>query len=191
MFRIDSDDDDDRLYPKECVYCGAPSTFKHEMWECQPAVGVWKHANNLLAAMSLPTLASIYDLPNIILLDKSIKNVIAANVLIQAAHTNWCTYHKKMTSYQEGTFDEEECSNLTLKSLQSYHSALKSEIRALPGICHSLDPSNNKCTVIPKVDLKQMSNEITDLYKQTWLLTDLIEITNNALTIKPFRQDPP
>ena len=96
-----------------------------------------------------------------------------------------------MTSYQEGTFDEEECSNLTLKSLQSYHSALKSEIRALPGIHHSLDPSNNKCTVIPKVDLKQMSNEITDLYKQTWLLTDLIEITNNALTIKPFRQDPP
>ncbi len=48
-----------------------------EMWKCQPASGVWKHANNLLAAMSLPTLTSIYDLPNIILLDRSIKNVIA------------------------------------------------------------------------------------------------------------------
>ena len=45
---------------------------------------------------------------------------------------------------------------------------------------------------LPMVNLDQLCDEHIYLYNQTWcILSALVEITNGALVVKPFRREPP
>ena len=45
---------------------------------------------------------------------------------------------------------------------------------------------------LPIINLEHLSDEHTYLYSQTWCALDaLVEITNGALVVKPFRREPP
>ena len=45
---------------------------------------------------------------------------------------------------------------------------------------------------LPIINLEQLSDEHAYLYNQTWCALDaLVEITNGALVVKPFRREPP
>ena len=37
----------------------------------------------------------------------------------------------------------------------------------------------------------QLTNDETIMYNNTWVRSDLVQITNRALVVKPFRREPP
>ena len=116
------------------------------------------------------------------------------------------------TLKQKNELDDKTIDNWPNHVLSHYLRLVQDEIKLLPHHeqelqlkAKKLSPTTNKLvpiydvreqtlrrTALPVIDLENLNACHIDLFNQTWCILDtLVEITNGALVVKPFRREPP
>ena len=88
-----------------------------------------------------------------------------------------------------------------LKFMLKFNNELTLQAQLLPAISRQVDihhhTSNLKekaraTALFPEVDcLGKLTPQALQAYQETWYHTNLVEVTNQALVVKPFRREPP
>ena len=179
-----------------------PATYAHILWTGHTAGLVWKEADFLAQAMNLPpvtlNLNSYQDIFRFIesadLTDEP--TIITVSLMIEAIWTLYASEKELNDLYKNGsnTIPDKQIDlwprtcvvtfrfHVTKLALSHRHSMKIVRNKSMP--------VRNKILRDTKHYTKLTNNEIT-MYTETWLKTDLVQITNGALVVKPFRREPP
>ena len=142
----------------------------------------------------------------------NIRAIIAQNLQVFALWVLYTSDKEINTLKQNNKLDDKTIDEWPQHVLSHYLRLVQDEIKLLPHHDQDLqikakrtDPITGRKKLVfdareqqlkrislPIINLEHLSDEHTYLYSQTWCALDaLVEITNGALVVKPFRREPP
>ena len=197
------------------------ATYQWVLWDSPIAKLVWKECKLILSSLGLNLNLNSYhnsilnlmlnpdpDQPSL----SNIRAIIAQNLQVFALWVLYTSDKEINTLKQNNKLDDKTIDEWPQHVLSHYLRLVQDEIKLLPHHDQDLqikakraDPITGrkkpvfdareqqlKRISLPIINLEHLSDEHTYLYSQTWCALDaLVEITNGALVVKPFRREPP
>ena len=202
-----------KIYPQHCImhdHSNINNSCHHELFECESSKKIWEYTNNLLQSMGLPI--QVQSVEHLLLIlhnhgsDFSTSNIVNINLIIQTIKVIWDTYKERMEKYKFGNgisgMQLKEFNNKTLTN--KYKRMVVDEMRLLPNHMNTIKMNNlnkTKNAYIPerskilinefKVNFKKLPDNHFELYKDTYLLTGLIDVKINANNTRHIEFIPP
>ena len=211
----------DILVPSHCIYSNhtfsAPYTptnpkptynviasYDHILWTGNVAKNTWKHTNFILNTMSVVNpIKHWHDVFKVIegTNFSDIKSIYLTNILTSTLWVLYNMYKHLTDSYTTQTLTDATIDLWPQAVITALNNELTLQAQLLPAISRQVDihhhTSNLKekaraTALFPEVDcLGKLTPQALQAYQETWYHTNLVEVTNQALVVKPFRREPP
>ena len=179
-----------------------PATYAHILWTGHTADLVWKEADLLAVAMNIPpvtrNLNSYQDVFRYIesadLTDEA--TIITSNLMIEAIWTLYAREKELNDLYKNGTIVvPDKVIDLWPRRSVAYFRYRTVDLalshRHTMKIVRSREMTVRNKLLRDTRHYTKLTNDELAMYTETWLKTDLVQITNGALVVKPFRREPP
>ena len=211
----------DILVPSHCIYSNhtfsAPYTptnpkptynviasYDHILWTGNVAKNTWKHTNFILNTMSVVNpIKHWHDVFKVIegTNFSDIKSIYLTNILTSTLWVLYNMYKHLTDSYTTQTLTDATIDLWPQAVITALNNELTLQAQLLPAISRQVDihhhTSNLKekaraTALFPEADcLGKLTPQALQAYQETWYHTNLVEVTNQALVVKPFRREPP
>jgi hypothetical protein len=179
-----------------------PATYAHILWTGHTANLVWKEADFLAQAMNLPPVTNNFNsyqdtlrfIESADLTEEA--TIITVNLILEVIWTLYTSEKELNELYKNGssTIPDKQIDlwPRTCVTTFRFHATklALSHRHTMKIILSKSMPIRNKMLRDTKHYTQLTNNEIT-MYSETWTKTDLVQITNGALVVNPFRREPP
>jgi hypothetical protein len=212
--------DDPRALAGTCIYSGhqfdnqyralvrktdpmvVPATYNHIFWTGNTATAVWNEADTIAKAMGLPhvteTFTSYLDVYKFIetadLTQESI--IITVGLMLEVIWTLYTSEKELNDLYKNGSENIPDkkldlWTRTCIITFRSHVVKLALTHRHIMHIARSKQLPIRSQLLRDTKHYAQLTNDETIMYNNTWVRSDLVQITNGALVVKPFRREPP
>jgi hypothetical protein len=179
-----------------------PATYNHIFWTGNTVAAIWGEADFLTKAMGLPQVtadfSSYRDVYTFIeKADLTLEStIITASLMLEVIWTLYTSEKELNDIHKNGseTIPDRKIDLWTRTCITAFRSRvvkLALSHRHLMRIYGSKKLPVRTQLLRDTKHYTQRTDDETTLYTNTWLRTDLVQITNRALVVKPFRREPP
>jgi hypothetical protein len=183
-------------------------TYDYAFWDSPLAQAVWSEAIPIIKIFD--DQFQIFQWTDVIkALDFDLKTInlnitLKISTMILSLHVLYC-FHKHLNDSFTDESITDTMIDYAIENIKTkFHYKITELILLTPGIHHKIHLrsrnaqgkqlySERQRHMIPTIMTKynSLTTREINIYQQTWCLTDMIEVTNKKLNIKPFRREPP
>lgn len=179
-----------KLYPTQCVLCGAQSTVQHEFFDCPYIKRNWEYTNRLIRQMQLTV--TIDSIPNlwaaILMLPKTdcLKHITNINLITLTMKSIWVTYIRKMYHYQQNTPLPERLLKFTRESQENYSREVTHEIYQYANhhkqIINKVLDARAKALQTPfYFNPTKIPQALADTFRHVWCHSDIVSLQQSDI----------
>jgi hypothetical protein len=177
-------------------------TYEHIFWTGQIAKLIWKQADDMTLAMQIGRvtaglLSYRHIFKTIEMADLDDEHVmIKVNIMIEVLWTLYAKEKELNDLYQNGAniLTDEEVDSWPERTSQHFKRQLLDHAFAHRHNMRAIRERKKLTRSKMLTDTKhyaKLSDEETRMYNLSWVRTELVQITNGALVVKPHRREPP